>query len=466
VSAVYPAFLRRVLFPALDVLNGTRIAELVGSLESSQWLPADKLRALQERKLRATLSWTREHVPFYRELWDKAPDACRARSAHPELDGLPVVTKEDLRSRLADFPVPAFRGRALTIKTSGSTGEPMTYYRSTEQDSWFWALRFRMWGWGGYVIGEPYLTLNLNPRTALRKRIQDVLFRCSYHGFNAHRHDVDAALRDLRTRRVKHLVGYASSLYLLSRAMLDRGIENPGVTSVLSTGDTLLPHYRRTVEQVFGVRVVDYYGAGGEGFHLASQCEQRGEYHLHPENAVIEVLRGRVPARPGEMGEIVVTQLDNQAMPLVRYATRDVATVSAATGCPCGRSFPLWTSVEGRLPDIVWAPDGSALVVHFFTILFEHLKGIRQFQIVQRERSTIEARIVVGDGYDRQETEAAIRRAVAGATHGSLGVGFDYVDDIGVSGSGKRRFVVSEMAPEGLGATPAAPDGRGAGSVG
>jgi len=446
---MYPTLLRNALFPALDVLNGTRIASLLSFLEESQWRSADELQALQSQKLRATLAWTHANVPFYRGLWDGAPESRRPRSEHPELDGVPVVTKEELRAHLAEFPVPSFRGRALTIKTSGSTGEPMTYYRSAEQESWFWALRFRMWGWGGYVVGEPYLTLNLNARTALRKRIQDVLFRCSYHGFNAHSHDVDAALRDLRRRRVRHLIGYSSSLYLLSRAMRERGVDNPGVQSILSTGDTLFPHYRRAIEDVFGVRVVDYYGAGGEGFHLASQCEQRGEYHVHPENAVVEVLRNGVPAQPGEMGEVVVTQLDNQAMPLVRYATKDVATVGADTACPCGRRFRLWSSIEGRVPDIVWAPDGSALVVHFFTILFEHLKGIRQFQVVQRERATIDVRLVEGPGFDRPTVEQAVKTAIAGATHGSLGVRFEYVPDIGVAGSGKRRFVVCEVTPDG-----------------
>ena len=117
----------------------------------------------------------------------------------------------------------------------------MVYHRGAEQESWFWALRFRMWQWGGYRIGEPYLTLNLNPRTALKKRFQDLLFRCSYHGFNANSHDVNAAIADMRRRRVKHLNGYASSLWLLAKAMREGGIENPGVTTVMATGDTLFP---------------------------------------------------------------------------------------------------------------------------------------------------------------------------------------------------------------------------------
>jgi phenylacetate-CoA ligase len=416
----------------VDLLNGTRVGRVLHFLERSQWWPEERLVALQRRKLGAVLSWTASRSAFYRDFWNTAPDERRAASLYPELDNLPVVTKADLRERLYDFPVPGFRGRVLKIQTSGSTGEPMTFLRSAEQDSWFWALRFRMWQWGGYVLGEPYLTLNLNPRTALRKRLQDLLFRCSYHGFNANSHDVDAVLSDFSKKGVKHLVGYASSLYLLSEAIRLRGISGPRVQSVISTGDTLFPAYRRRIEESFGARVVDYYGAGGEGFHLASQCEERRSYHVHVENSVVEILRDGRPARPGEMGEVVVTQLDNQAMPLIRYGTQDLAVPAERGTCACGRQLPLLESVQGRVPDIV------------FAILFEHLEGIQQFQVRQQVSDRIRIEIVRDSSY-RTATEARIRDAVVRATHGSLGVEFQYVQNIPLSRSGKRRFVVSEI---------------------
>jgi phenylacetate-coenzyme A ligase PaaK-like adenylate-forming protein len=462
----YPTLFRRALFPALDRLNGTRVSHTLAFLEASQWLPAERLHELQERKLRAALDWAERCSAFYRRLWREAGPERRAASAYPALDGLPVVTKQELRGAAAEFPLPAYRGRVVRVETSGSTGRPMTFLRSAEQESWFWALRLRMWQWGGYVPGEPYLTLNLNPRTAWRKRLQDVLFRCSYHGFNANRHDVDAVLHDLARRRVRCLVGYASSLYLLSEAVRRRGLAAqaiPRLAGILSTGDTLFPSYRRAIEETFGAGVVDYYGAGGEGLHLASQCEERGLYHLHVESSVIEVLKDGRPARPGEIGEVVVTQLDNRAMPLVRYATEDAAVPAAADArCPCGRALPLLAAVEGRVPDIVVAPDGSALVVHFFTILFEHLPGVRQFQVRQREPGRITVRLVLDGAPGTPGTpaivEPAVREAVARATAGSLAVDFEYVDDIPLAPSQKRRLVISELCsgPLALGAPPPA----------
>ncbi|MCP4204693.1 MAG: phenylacetate--CoA ligase family protein [bacterium] len=443
----YPRLFRGVVFPTLDALNRTNVSRYFRSLERSQWLPRADLQNLQNAKLTNILAWTRENSDFYSRFWREAAMERRAASAYPELDGLPIVTKADLRSAREQFPLASYRGRSYAIKTSGSTGEPMTYFRSAEQESMFWALRLRMWEWGGYVQGEPYLTLNLNPRSAWKKRLQDVLFRCSYHGFNANKHDVEAVLSALTKKRIKHLIGYASSLYLLSQAMNRLGVSNPGIEHILSTGDTLFPSYRHTIEETFGVGVVDYYGAGGEGFHLASQCEQRDRYHLHVENSVIEILKEGRPAAPGELGEVVVTQLDNRAMPLVRYATQDVAVPSEQRACACGRELPLLERIEGRVADIVIAPNGSALVVHFFTILFEHLSGIRLFQIIQAHQDRITARIVTTPDYAKATTEERIRRSVAEATESSLQVEFEYVNNILLSPSNKRRFVISVISP-------------------
>ncbi|MEM6796537.1 MAG: hypothetical protein AAF725_21375 [Acidobacteriota bacterium] len=452
IADAYPLLFRHAIFPALDVFNRTRVSKIHRFLERSQWFPRERLEALQREKLEDILKFTRARSDFYRAHWQGAPEDARAASHFAALDGLPVVTKEDLRSAPeGSFPLPdSGGGRLIQVKTSGSTGEPMTYLRTALQESWFWALRLRMWQWAGYEPGQPYLTLNLNARTAWKKRLQDVLFRCDYHGFNANSNDVASVLRDIKRHRVATLVGYSSSLYLLSQAIRQLGEEAQdavrSVRGILATGDTLFPAYREHIEHTFAAGVHDYYGAGGEGFHLASQCEERGLYHLHVENSVVEILRDGRPAKPGEMGEVVVTQLDNHAMPLIRYATSDTAVPAPEDLlCDCGRELPLIEGVRGRVPDTVFAPDGSALVVHFFTILFEYLPNIRHFQIVQRQPNRLIARIVRLPDFDRSATEEEVRRAVAEATSNTLGVDFDYPDEIPLARSNKRRLVISEL---------------------
>jgi phenylacetate-CoA ligase len=457
----YGSIFRSSILPILDRLNGTDIDRKLRLLQSWEHLDPGEIRARQDRRLEDVVAGARKSCPFYAERWGRKE--LGPSSAYGPLSGLPVITKADLRDAAGSFPVHGNQEKVVASRTSGSTGSPMIFYRSVEQESWFWALRMRIWGWAGYRPGDPYLTINLNPRLAWKKRIQDVLFRCTYLTFNADNQDSARIVEVLRSRRIPNLNGFSSSLFVLARYMKERGIPNPGVSGVTSTGDTLFPEYREAVESAFGTRVLDYYGAGGEGLHLASQCPQSGSrYHLHPENAVVEILDDEGPAAPGIPGRIVVTQLDNPAMPLIRYELGDVA-VGAPDGirCECGRTLPMLERIEGRIPDLIVAPDGTFLVMHFFVVLFKNLQQVDRYQILQDRKETIVARLVARPGADRSGIEAAVRKAVSEATRGTLGTEFQWLEEIPLSGAGKRRLVISRFGREALMARPASSSGSG-----
>lgn len=450
---IYTRLFSSGVFPLLDRLNGTRIAACMAELAAGERLDAEEIARRQGQKARRAVERARAASPFYRDFVAAAPPG--PASAVPALDGLPILTRADIAAAGEGFEVPAWRGRAIAARTSGSTGRPMTFYRTIEQESWFWALRFRIWGWSGYRPGDRYLTINLNPRVQWKKRLQDRLFRCSFLTFNADNQDSARIVAELGRRRIRHLNGFSSSLYVLARHMLDRGIANPGVTGITATGDTLYPVYREAIEAAFGVRVLDYYGAGGEGLHLASQCPQSGaRFHLHPENAVVEVLDADGPAPAGTLGRVVVSQLDNEAMPLLRYELGDVAVAApAGARCACGRQLPLLDRIEGRLADLVTTPDGAHLVPHFFVVVFKNLRQVHRYQVVQEEPDRLLFRLVPVPGADRRQAEAAVGAALAEATHGTLGADFDWVEEVPLSGAGKRRLVISRLAG---GASPGA----------
>ena len=453
---LYTPLFQRLAFPALDRLNGTSIAEKYARLLAGERLDREDILSRQAARLADTVERAGMSSQFYRHFWRTADAAARLPSNYAPLNGLPVVTKADLAAATGAFPEPGYRGNVVISRTSGSTGSPMTFYRSMEQDSWFWALRFRMWSWAGYRPGDRYLTINLNPRLAWKKRLQDVLFRCTYLTFNADNQDSRRVVECLQRRRIQHLNGFSSSLYVLARYMSEHQIDNPGVIGITATGDTLFPAYREALEAVFKARVLDYYGAGGEGVHLASQCPDSGpRYHLHPENALVEILGPDGPVPPGTLGRVVVTQFDNDAMPLIRYELGDVAAAAPEDAhCACGRTLPMLERIEGRIPDLVAAPDGTFLVMHFFVVLFKNLQEVRQYQIVQDERDRIRVRLVARPGAQRSEVETIVRREVAAATRASLLTECEWVDDIPLSGAGKRRLVISKFGREALGIAP------------
>lgn len=444
---MYKGIFQRAVFPILDRLNQTEISKVLAFLEESESYSASELRGLQDRKLSALLAWTSKNSEFYRDFWSRAGEERRASSDYPELDGLPVVTKEDLREAASQFPLPAYDGKVLEIRTSGSTGTPTQFLRSQEQESWFWATRMRIWQWAGYELGQPYLALNLNQRDKWSKRMQDLLFRCTYLSYNAENLDSRGVLEALKRSGAVHINAFGSTLHLLARYMRDNGIENPGVRVLTTTGDNLSQEHREDIQAAFGVPAIDYYGAGGEGAHLASQCIEADRYHLHVENSVVEILRDGRPAKPGEMGSVVFTQLDNRAMPLVRYDVGDLATVSDGEPCPCGRAHPMIRGINGRACDVILTPRGGALLPQLFFIgPFKLLDNLRGYQVVQEDLDRLVVKLVADPGCDKPGAEEAIREYISEAAEGSLKIDFDWVDEIPLTGLGKPRPVISKLS--------------------
>lgn len=442
---LYSRLFAKTVFPLLDVANGTSIAKKLDFLLASEHLNRAEIVRRQEENVARVVEATRRRSDFYRKHWQAGGGPSSRFAA---LDGLPVVTKNDFADVDGAFPLADARGKIFTVRTSGSTGRPMVFYRCAEQESWFWALRFRIWRWAGYHPGDPYLTINLNPRLGFKKKLQDRLFRCAYLTFNADNQDSARIVNTLQQRGIAHLNGFSSSLYVLAQYMLRQGEKTPAVRGITSTGDTLYPAYREAVEKAFDTQVLDYYGAGGEGIHLASQTyESGGRYLLHPENALVEFLGKDGPVAPGELGRIVVTQFHNEAMPLVRYELGDLAVPAPENAmCPSGRTLPMMERVEGRVPDLIVVPDGSFLVPHYFVVLFKNLQSIHRYQIVQQVEGRMTAKLVADEGCNRSEVEDTIRRSVEEATRGLIEVDFEWLGDIPLSGAGKRRLVISELS--------------------
>jgi len=134
-TSQYSSFFRSYLFPILDQANGTRINGVLRFLEESESSSLEELRDLQNRKLESLLKFTGSHLPFYSSFWEQASDSSPVDSEYPLLRGLPLVRKEELRKAQDQFPVPTYKGRIIRSKTSGSTGQPMTFIRSMEQEA-------------------------------------------------------------------------------------------------------------------------------------------------------------------------------------------------------------------------------------------------------------------------------------------------------------------------------------------
>jgi phenylacetate-CoA ligase len=257
--------------------------------------------------------------------------------------------------------------------------------------------------------------------------------------------------RLLNRFRPRYLYGYVSMLaayadYLAS----SKGKLEFELGAVVPTSEVLTPSHRKLFESVFGARVFNEYGCGELGT-IAHECE-RGAMHINAENLIVEILRNDIPCRPGEVGEIVITELNNLAMPLIRYRLSDFGALSVDP-CPCGRTLPVIEKIFGRAYDLVRNRDGKVFHGEFFMYIFEEAKrrklGVRTFQVVQKAAESFVIKIVPGNEYGA-ETERFISDRIRQGFSRSADVAFMQVDEIPREASGKMRLIVAMQPVQAL----------------
>jgi phenylacetate-CoA ligase len=240
------------------------------------------------------------------------------------------------------------------------------------------------------------------------------------------------------------LFGHAHSIFMLAQQVSELGIENIRPRGIISSSMMLLAHERTVIEDVFKVRVTNRYGCE-EVSLIASECECHNGMHLNIEHLFIEFIKDDgSPSKPGEPGKIVVTDLYNQAIPLIRYQVEDIG-VPTERKCDCGRGLPLMEGVVGRVADFLRKRDGSQVAgISLIENTLTKYPGLDQMQIVQNDFEDIYIRLVVGKAF-KDDTLIELTMFFKKIFGINLKLEFDLVDAIKPEQSGKYRFTICKI---------------------
>ena len=231
---------------------------------------------------------------------------------------------------------------------------------------------------------------------------------------------------------------------MLARYVLANGIQGLRPRGIVSTSMMLLANERRVIEEAFGSKVFDRYGSEEVGL-IASECERHEGLHLSIEQLYIEFLKADgTLAQPGEEGAIIITDLNNRAMPFIRYRIEDLG-VPAARACSCGRGAPLMERLTGRVADYLKRRDGSMVAgVSLVERTLTAIPGIEQLQIVQAAIDQVELNVVRAPDFSAATEQALL--AEFGAVFGAgVKISTHYVDRIPQERSGKYRFAICRI---------------------
>ncbi len=415
--------------------------------ESERWA-ADRLEAFVDREIRRVVTHAFSHVPFYTRLAaDRGWTAADFRGRE-DLHQLPILGKDIVRANAAALVADsrALAGPLLTLSTSGTSGTPLRIAVDRASRRRHYAFWERLRGWFGVAPGMRRATFfgriicdpgQTRPPFWRYDRVGRNYLFSSYHLSPA---NLPAYYEALCRLRPDEIIGYPSSLFALANHVNAHGLREIRPRAVFTTAETLLAHQRAAIERAFGAPVVDQYGCT-EMSLFVSQCEA-GQYHIHPEHGLVEVIGpdGR-PVAAGEPGEAVCTGFVNMAMPILRYRLGDQLTVTGA-GCGCGRAFPVVTQILGRLDDTLVTPDGRPL--GRLDPVFKPLSGIRETQIVQDAPDHLLLNLAVDAAFSEADRESLLYELRKRTGH-AMRIDLVFVPEIPKEGNGKFRSVISSV---------------------
>ena len=334
---------------------------------------------LSRESLDRLLSFIGDYNPYYRDF---LTESC-------QLDGFPLLTKDIIRERFECLQTGKQTVTTYKNSSGGSTGRPVTLIQDTNFLTWSEAAQeyyFReflgvertavrnVWLWG-----SDRDTLKLRSwRSKVSLYLQNSLF---LNTFDMTEQRWLEYIERIKSYRPYYIAGYAGSLYEMARVGRKYNISLFRPKFIYSSAEMLRDFMREAIEEQFQTKVYDFYGSREVGA-IAGESS-KGRRHIFIMNNIVEIRDDAdQPASSHQVGRIVVTNLHNYSMPLIRYDIGDTGVMSVGQ-CGCGSSLPVIEQLTGRVTDHFRLRDGTQIHGEFITHLFYFRDWVKQFQVDQ-----------------------------------------------------------------------------------
>jgi len=451
---LYAQVARNLIYPLWTLKDRNRRLKFLKEYEKTQWWPKKKIENLQWERLKKMLEDAYLNCPFYRKRFDSLDLKPKDIREPEDFLKIPVLTKKDIQGNLESLKALNYSLQELIKdRTGGSTGTPLLFYHDKKRMDTISAATTRHNRWAGYDIGDKIAILwgsrydhsfFQGKKAYVRNLLLDRALILDTSSITQEKMS-DFSDR-IRKFRPKVFLGYANSLYLFACFVDANNISGIFPQNIISSAEVLHPQEREKIEKVFGCRVFDRYGCREVGI-IASECDKHSGLHINAENLYVEFVSQGKPAKKGEIGDIIITDLLNFGMPFIRYKIEDMGEPKNEL-CSCGRGLPLMKMVAGRVTDFIVTPDekyisGASLTIY----LIATIPGIKQAQLVQEEKNRVTFKIVKDKRFSH-ETMIQIKAKGKEFFGSNVEFNFDFVEEIPKEASGKYRFCISKVTPD------------------
>jgi phenylacetate-CoA ligase len=345
-------------------------------------------------------------------------------------------------------------GKTRWNTSGGSTGEPVSLLQDYDMMCQSRAAELLFMRWAGHKMGEPHMLIWGVPQATFNEKISlhEWLFRLIHNEtyLNCYKITDDilyAWVECINVKRPVLIEAYADAVHDLSHLIIEKKLSIESPRAILTSGSVLTPQMREKVAQAFNCPVINRYGSR-EVSTIACSCASSSELHVNEYNCYVEVVdEDGNPCANGIEGDILVTQLANHAMPLIRYRIQDRG-MWASGSCSCGRNTKRLVSVNGRQSDYLLALDGSRINGTALTTLLYPVSSVARYQYRQTQRDKVVVAVVPRGGVDVELLKKQIQSPLGRLKTMLNGVAVELaiVDEITPSKSGKYRYIWNDLA--------------------
>lgn len=359
---------KNIFLPLGDIIYGSCVSKRLREFQQSDRITEDELLSLQNAKLQRLIEHCYATVPYYKRVFDERGILPQDIKSKEDLKILPILTKQMIRDNYDDlFSTVIKPNRRRPSSTGGSTGTPLKFCIDANEWSTWKASTLRAWSWYGVNLGDKIFSLGGN---SINQKNNFFSLKGAYDRFimrNSKFSSADVS-DDYMQRNYEEFMklhpqvmrGYGSSLYIFACFIERKKLPVGRLKAILTTGEVLMPDYRRKLEEVFNAPVFDAYGAGDGGI-LSHECLEHSGLHITEESCVIEITdKNGVPLSDGQVGFVCSTDLDNYVFPFLRYHVGDMAYIKPEK-CSCGRPSRVIGEVMGRAGKLVYNKQGVPL---------------------------------------------------------------------------------------------------------
>lgn len=446
---MYAKLLQQVFMPIYEIIKGKNLLQNINRYQDHlSWSP-EQLKAHQWNELQKLLKHAYENTTFYPELWAKAGiKSVDDIKSMADFEKLPVVTKDDISKHYYDLVAKNFNNN-IKKATGGSTGQPFRFELNIDSNTRREAIMWRGYGWLGAGLGEKTLYLwgaDIGQPTKL-KALKNNLYHAFYNrkmlnSFAMNANNMNDYVVDINNYRPRALVSYVNPLYELAKYILENKLSVFSPATILTGAEPLHDFQRDVIEKAFNCNVYNTFGCR-EFMLMSAECKEHKKLHINTDHLVVETIADNGEVVTEESGDLVITDLYNYGMPLIRYVNGDRATLINST-CDCANPLPIMKSIDGRKLDIIKTPSGKKIPGELFPHLFKEFENITRFQVKQSKIDELDITMIVNHTLSSADQEKMMSEINKYADN-ELTLHLNFVDDIPLTVSGKHRVTICEV---------------------